>query len=186
MLVTTNRTPRNLTTHRRPARLHPFNQVLEQFFDLPNNLSREAIVKNAARDTSGNTVTLRPRANVVELADAFRIDVEMPGFDKKAVDIVLEENLLKISAAQPTVPAADATEENDEQAVLENTASEEKEEKIVVNEFAQRNQRQYKRYFTLSEHIDTDSIEASMQDGILTVLLAKKVKEDVTQRIAIN
>lgn len=95
----------------------------------------------------------RPSVNISEDEKAFEIELAAPGFKKEEFKINLEKALLTISLDK----------------------KEDKEEK-------QFNKREFifesfSRSFTLPENADGEKISAEYVDGILKVLIAKKVEE---------
>ena len=92
--------------------------------------------------------------NIFESNDAYRIDVITPGFDKKDFKINIEKNILTISLEKDSVKK----EENVKQLRDEYTF------------------RPFKRSFTLDAKFDTERIEASYNNGVLTLNLPLKVE----------
>lgn len=93
-----------------------------------------------------------PAANIVEDNNEYRIEVAIPGINKKDVKIDLHNNILTISSEKK-----------------EDT--EEKNENYMRCEFYYSN---FKRSFTLPETADVEKIKAKHNDGILTVNIPKK------------
>lgn len=92
------------------------------------------------------------KTNIKELDDKYVIDVQIPGFDKKDINLDLEGNLLKISAE----------------------ISEEKEDGYQRREFYKSS---FSRSFTLPENVNLNEIEAESKNGILSIFINKN-KED--------
>lgn len=95
-----------------------------------------------------NTV---PTVDVREDENQFSLEAEMPGMTEKDVDINVENNMLTISSKKE--------EEN-------------KEEKkgYVLRE---RKSASFSRSFMLPKNVDTGKIEASMKNGILSLVIPK-------------
>ena len=91
-----------------------------------------------------------PRADIYETDNSLVIVADMPGVDQKSIDITLEKNVLHLNGAvdfeQP---------ENFGLAYAEYEIGD------------------YERSFTLSDEIDRDNIEATINDGVLRVFLPK-------------
>jgi HSP20 family protein len=107
-----------------------------------------------------NTGITLPKVNIKETADAFIVDMAVPGLKKSDFHIDLENQLLSIS-------------------------SEIKEEKELKDDNFTRREFGYssfKRTFTLPETVNDDKINASYTDGILSILLPKK--EEAKQKPA--
>lgn len=100
--------------------------------------------------------------DIFETDDALTLVMEMPGVERKDVDIRLENDVLRVegridfSKYQGLEP--------------------------VYTEY---NVGPYARAFTLSNKIDQDKISAELNDGVLTLTL-KKAKEAVPRQIAIS
>ena len=107
-----------------------------------------------------NTGMTLPKVNIRETADAFWVEMAVPGMKKSDFHIDLDNQLLSIS-----------TELKQEQ--------ESKEENYTRREFGYSS---FKRTFTLPESVDDSKINASYNDGILNVHLPKK--EEAKQKPA--
>jgi HSP20 family protein len=92
-----------------------------------------------------------PPANIIETSENFRIEIAVPGFEKKDFNIELEEDLLTIS--------------------LDKETEEKKEEEYLKCEYRFNN---FKRVFRLSDKIDTEKIKGHYKNGILQVIVPKK------------
>lgn len=99
-----------------------------------------------------NTGISLPKVNIKETADAFMVEMAVPGLKKSDFQIDLENQVLSIS-----------TEKKDE--------SEHKEENYTRREFGYSS---FKRTFTLPESVNEDKIDARYKEGILSVYLPKK------------
>jgi HSP20 family protein len=103
-----------------------------------------------------------PTTDIFETEDALTVIMEVPGVDKEAVDINVENDVLRVEAKidpakyQGMEPLY--TEYN-------------------VGHFA--------RSFTLSNQIDRQNISAQLQDGVLTLTL-KKAEKAMPRRIALS
>jgi HSP20 family protein len=94
-----------------------------------------------------------PAVNVKELDKVFEIEMAAPGLNKKDFKINIENGMMTIF-----------TEKREEK--------EEKEENFTRREF---NYSSFTRSFNLPENIDPEKIDAKYENGILKVLLNKKV-----------
>jgi len=91
-----------------------------------------------------------PRADIYETDDNIVVVADMPGIDENSVDIMLEKNVLTINGyVDPVIPEA------------YNLA------------FAEYEEGDYQRSFTLSNQIDQDNIEATVKSGVLRLCLPK-------------
>lgn len=110
------------------------------------------------------TVPLRyyvPSTDIHESEDALIIVMEMPGVDRKDVEVRIEEDVLRVEGRI----------ELSKYSGLEPLYTE-----YGVGHYA--------RNFSLSNRIDKDGVDARLDDGILTLTL-KKVKEAMPRRISV-
>lgn len=109
-----------------------------------------------------NTGITLPKVNIKETADSFMVEMAVPGLKKSDFHIEIDNLLLSIS-----------TETKEE--------SEQKEENYTRREFGYSS---FKRTFTLPESVNDEKINASYNEGILSILLPKK--EEAKQKPARN
>lgn len=93
-----------------------------------------------------------PRVNITESKDGYLLEAEMPGVDKKGLEISLEGNELTLTGRKQGSPNG-----------LD----------LVYRESANRD---YRRTFVLDPTIDTTKIEAKMDNGVLHLHLPKADK----------
>ena len=110
------------------------------------------------RSFFGNTRSMVSafRTDVVDTGDAFKLEAELPGFDKEDIQINIENDCLTISAEHKS----EKKEENEKKNFV-------KRERFYGS---------YTRSFDVSG-INVDGIEAAYNDGVLTVKLPKKAAE---------
>jgi HSP20 family protein len=97
-----------------------------------------------------NTGGYYPPTNLYEVANHFEMQAELPGFGKDDLNIKLQGNYLELSG--------------------------EKNNETPAGHTAQRLERQgaaFSRSFTLPVDIDQEKVEATLKDGILTLILPK-------------
>jgi HSP20 family protein len=97
------------------------------------------------------TRTWTPPVDIQETDDAYRIQVELPGMKKEDIQITLENNVLRLSG-------------------------ERKFEKDVKKENFHRIERVYgtfSRSFALPTQVSSDKVDATFQDGVLTITVPK-------------
>lgn len=102
-----------------------------------------------------NLISNTPLANIFETETAHIIELAVPGVKKEDVTIDLHENKLTIALAK----------------------TEETVEKTNLKERKEFNYSKFSRAFNLPKNIDFDKIEASNENGILTVTIPKKEEE---------
>jgi HSP20 family protein len=120
---------------------------MDQFF---NQLWRSDSGKSASCATT-DQVQLRPRVNVYETDTHYVLEADLPGVDKKDLNIEVENGILTIRADRKL-------DENDDLQVL-------RRERSARARFA--------RQFTLGDEINTDKIDAKLRDGVLRLNVPK-------------
>jgi HSP20 family molecular chaperone IbpA len=103
-----------------------------------------------------------PDTDIYETDEALTLVMEMPGVEKKDVNVQLENDVLRVEGR------IDFTKYEGLEPV-----------------YAEYNVGHYSRGFTLSDKIDQDGISAELADGVLTLTL-KKAKAALPRRIAIR
>jgi HSP20 family protein len=93
-----------------------------------------------------------PAVNISETDNSYQIEMSSPGFSKADISIAIEGDTLTISGEKKS-------ESNEET------------KKYSRKEFSYQN---FKRSFTLPEHLDSEKIAAKFEDGILRIDLPKK------------
>ena len=124
-----------------------------------NYRSLDGLMKELFNDLpSAVTKTVRedvlhyPPVNITDQKEQYLVELNAPGFEKTDFNVKLENNVLTVS----TEKAGDKTGEN---------------EKMIRKEFGLR---AFKRSFTINEKIETESIIAKYENGILKLVLPKK------------
>ena len=107
-----------------------------------------------------NTGITLPKVNIKETANYFAVEMAVPGLKKSDFQIDIDNQVLSISTE---------TKEDNEH----------KEENYTRREFGYSS---FKRTFTLPESVNADKINASYNEGILSILLPKK--EEAKQKPA--
>jgi HSP20 family protein len=92
-----------------------------------------------------------PKVNVYEYDDKVGIVAEIPGLDKKQLNVEVEDGVLTISG--------------DKHSTFEDEGA-----KVLRRELKQSS---FKRSFELGEQLDGDNINASFKDGVLSVAIPK-------------
>jgi HSP20 family protein len=103
-----------------------------------------------------------PTADIFETEESLTVIMEMPGVEKKDLDIALEEDVLRVEGR------IDFSKYQGMEPV-----------------YTEYNVGHYARGFTLSGKINRDGISAQLDDGVLTLTLPK-AKEAMPRRIAIT
>ena len=104
-----------------------------------------------------------PAVDIVEDNEKFVLKADFPGFEKKDIDLAVENDVLKISATH-------SKKENDMNYTIR-----------------ERQTRELERSFTLPESVITDKIGAKFKNGMLVIDIPKaKEKKAAVQNIKIN
>lgn len=109
--------------------------------------------------------TTSPSVNIIESKEDFKIDLAAPGLEKDDFRINLHNNVLTISCEK------------------ENKVEENK-EKYMRREFSYT---QFNRAFSLPQTANSESINATYKNGVLSIVIPKKeeAKEKPSREIAI-
>lgn len=132
--------------------------LMNTFFD--DVIARDSFFKDFLNGESAFT----PSANVRETEKSFEIELAAPGFDKKDLNIELNDRVLTLSAAK------EEKQENEE-------------ENYTFREFSYST---FRRSFNLPEGIDEENIKAKYENGILHVSLPKTDLEKGVRRISVK
>ena len=92
-----------------------------------------------------------PKVNVYEYEDKVGVVAEIPGLDKKQLDVAVEDGVLTISG--------------DKHSAFEDDGA-----KVIRRELKQSS---FKRSFELGDLLDGDNVSANFKDGILSVSIPK-------------
>jgi len=115
------------------------------------------------QNNTGNNF-FAPHVDIVECDKHYEITAEMPGIKKEDIHITLENGVLRLE-----------TETSQEE-------KQEKDGKVIRQE---RHYGKYMRSFDLGNNIHEEDINASFENGVLT-LTAPKVAKEVPQQRRIN
>ena len=129
--------------------LTPFDKMFDQMVEsqFPD------VVRQVGIKPYGNTAY--PKVNVYEYDDKIGIIAEIPGLDKKQLNVEVEDGVLTISG--------------DKHSAFENEGA-----KVLRKELKESS---FKRQFELGELLDGDNISANFKDGILSIDVPKTEPE---------
>lgn len=102
-------------------------------------------------ETSSRQAVWRPRMDLIESDDAYRIRLDMPGLSKDDLTISYKDNELTVSGERT------------------NDHREEGEEFVRV----ERSFGHFRRSFTLPDSVDAENIQATYENGVLTLTVPK-------------
>lgn len=106
---------------------------------------------------------------IAEYDDKFSLELDMPGFAKSDITIDLNDSVLVVSGERKSAHASSSSEDDEtESPVIRST----------------RRYGHVQKSFKLPDTVDSESIAATMADGVLTLTLPKKAKKET--RIAID
>jgi HSP20 family protein len=106
------------------------------------------------------------KTDIVRNEDGTKVVIDVPGFNKEDVDIQLHDGYVTVSCTK--------NEEN---------SSTENEGKYIYRE---RSSRSCSRTFDVGANVSYDDIEASMDNGVLTLNIKNVQREPETKRIEIR
>ncbi len=109
-----------------------------------------------------------PKANISELEKHYIIEMLVPGFEKSDFQIEMEENQLKVSANRT------------EKVENEKDSSE---VKYLHREFESL---RMERSFRLGKAVNSESITANYQNGVLSIMLPKKEELNLKRLIEVK
>ena len=136
--------------------LTPFDRIFDEFF--------AANVPSFTQDFGVDFFEKGsyPKVNLIDFTDRVVIEAEIPGLDKSDVNVELEANVLTIVGNKLVVPNKESCETG-----------------TYIRRELKRSS--FRRSFTLGDNIFKDNVEATFQNGMLTVTLPKikPVKPDV-------
>lgn len=103
-----------------------------------------------------------PAVNISEKNTNFVIEIVIPGISKNNVAIEVEENILNVSSnISDEIPAEDTI-------------------KYLRKDFDFKN---FEKKFSLPQNIDTEKINATHKDGILSIFVPKKLEEKAMKKM---
>jgi HSP20 family protein len=106
-----------------------------------------------------------PAVNISESSEAYHIDLAAPGLDKNDFKVQIENDVIAITVEKENIQHADGL-------------------KFNKREFSYTS---FTRSFSLPENADQGMIEAKYNEGVLQVMIAKKVSEKpVSKQIEIQ
>jgi len=133
--------------------INAVDRLIHDFFQENSNLDRYA----------KNEIGFNPAVNVFELNDAVRIELQIPGFSKDQVTIILGKDILSVKGE----------------------VSESGEDGISFSRVEFRTSG-FEKKFKLNADLDADKIQANFTNGILILTITKKEeKKPIVKKIEI-
>ena len=145
------------------TRWDPFREFVT-IQDRMNRLFRDSLSQEGTKDTEAlSTTAFAPAVDVYEDEHSVTLKIEVPGIDEKDIDVRVENNLLTVHGERKF----------------------EKEEKEENYRRVERQYGSFTRSFTLPNTVNTESVQANYDKGILKIQLAKKA-EAKPKQIKVN
>ena len=143
------------------TRWEPFRE-LSTLQDRINRVFRDSY-SAADRDDSLTTSSFAPAVDVYEDEHQVTLKIEVPGIDEKDIDVQVENHTLTVHGERKI----------------------EKEEKEENYRRVERHYGTFTRTFTLPQTVDTESVSATYDKGVLNIALPKKA-EAKPKQIKVN
>jgi HSP20 family protein len=136
-----------------------FRQQVDRLFD-------DFLVPGEPRSfAASNQAAVWPSVDVDENDKAYVVTAELPGIDRKDVELDLRDNLL----------------------TLRGEKREERKEENGGRRYVERSFGRFERSIPLAAEIDADKVDANFRDGVLRITLPKNAKaQDKSRRIDIK
>ena len=107
--------------------------------------------KTDVANTQGNETILQPPVDISEDSDGITLVADMPGVSKDRLDIQIDKDSLVIEGVAKIDMAED-----------------------MKPLYADVRSTRYRRSFAISSELDTDNIEATLKDGVLSLRMHKR------------
>ena len=134
------------------------NQCWDHNLPTMTEYLREFFGDNIITDKSRFT---NKKVNITENENSYDLSFEIPGFSKEDVNIKLDNGVITISSNVENI-----------------------DENHIIKEYTKNS---FERSFNLPEDVDLENIDATLVNGILSVILNKrKIDEDTTNSIKID
>ncbi|MGH7684297.1 MAG: Hsp20/alpha crystallin family protein, partial [Vulcanimicrobiaceae bacterium] len=135
-------------------------EYASSFFDL---LALQSRMMRQMTGTFSNEQSF-PQVEVYEKQGGYVIEARVPGFKREDIDIACRPNRITISGSAERKAVEDELKGS-----------------IYYSEF----QRRFSRTINLPSEVDTDTVSAKLQDGLLTITL-QPLKESAAKRVVVT
>lgn len=115
-------------------------------------------------ERGGAAGLLSPQVDISETENEIKVKAELPGVSEQDVDVELNDDILTIRGEKK---------------------SERKEEKENYH-FMERSYGTFQRSFQLPRPVDADKVQATFENGVLTITLPKNAQQEKTRRIQVQ
>lgn len=109
-------------------------------------------------------IGFEPNADIIQRDNCFVVRLELPGMNKEDISVHVENNNLVIEGEK-------------------RIEHEEEKDKVHLKECSYG---KFRRAYSLKNHFDSDNIESKLENGILSIKVPLKNKDDTIKRIAIK
>ncbi len=144
------------------TRFYPYRE-LNTLQERVNRLFHESYSSSEGRDESLATSNFAPAVDVYEDEHSVTLKIEVPGIDEKDIDVRIENRTLTVHGERKF----------------------EKEEKEENYRRVERQYGSFSRTFTLPNTVDTETVSADYEKGVLKIKLTKKA-EAKPKQIKVN
>jgi HSP20 family protein len=144
------------------VRWNPFREM-DSFHDRMNRFFGEGFFPSEKMVSEWNLADWKPAVDVYEEDNAIVIKAELPGIDKKDIEVELNDGVLTLKGER-------------------NYENEVKEDNYYRKERAYG---KFHRAFTLPEGLDPEKVEAAFKDGVLKVTVPKP-EEKQSRKISVH
>lgn len=117
------------------------------------NYSATNLFNEIIRELGTSYTHINYKDDIIELDDKFLVEIELPGFQKNNIEMSIEKDTLTVSATKEKT-------ESDRNYLRKSRSDE-----------------NFSKIYRLGEGINTEKIEATLVDGLLTIILPKGEKE---------
>lgn len=152
------------------------------------------------RSTRGQTSSVRtfaPRFDVRETKDAYLLDGELPGISQKDIEIEFSDNETLVikgrvereyHAGTPEQAAQETSEEKQKESTEMVKSGEKQVSKADKHRYwvSERSVGEFHRTFQFPTPVDQDNVKASLKNGILSIVVPKKVVTTGARKITIE
>ena len=142
------------------------NSLITQMYGLDRAFDqawRGSCATTASVSDSDSVSTMRPKVDIFEGENEYRLQADLPGVTKQDLSIEVEHNVLSIAAERKRAENADLQDLHIERA----------------------SNARFVRRFTLGESVDPDQIKAQFSNGVLELTIGKTEKA-LPRRISVE
>ncbi|KAJ5083285.1 hypothetical protein N7456_012712 [Penicillium angulare] len=169
---------------------------LVPLFQLFDNCDDKA--PHRTRSTQSRTVNFAPAFDVCEAGDHYYLDGELPGVNQDNIDIEFRDSYTLVvkghtvrnypttesphesspRSRQPTVEDENDSASNDSDSESTASASSRKSTPVAESQYrywaSERSIGEFQRTFSFSSRVDQDAVRASLNNGILSIVIPKE------------